>query len=256
MNNEFKNKDFHPALLQILNSAIHSIELVSLNSSVSFLEYVKNLSPDKVNTYYVCFRTFNSKEEDEKEKLVSFHAANLKASFHTYPHFKDLLDTLYFSLNLLYENVPYEVNGITKRINVSFNTVEAIDTKLNSLSLKKKEKDFLKNIQKKENRYEISIRSASISGDFVSLEFCGSKYSHIEWYDLMFDLYLQKDSVPIFGEDLAIHVLFLEKLFELTFYILLKIDEKRLKENTIFNLMLYRFFAAKAKMQEQKNSKL
>ena len=100
----------------------------------------------------------------------------------------------------------------------------------------------------KKKKYGLSILSSSSSGYFINLDFSSYKYNEIFPWNIVFDLYFQGDALEIFGEDLAIHVLFLEKVLELTFYLLLKADEKKLKKNKVFNLMLYHFFAAKSKM--------
>lgn len=238
-----KHSELHPIMLKMLQAGSSAIKSTAVDSSLSFVQYVDSIIPDKLNRGRGdSFITF----ESEKSKTIGFSMA-FKNSCETYANFEQLSRMLSLSLNLFFLELPYQVVSVIEEKNFSLKTEELIALKLQSLSFKKEDVNFLNSFSKKK-KYGLSILSSSSSGYFINLDFSSYKYNEIFPWNVVFDLYFQGEGLEIFGEDLAIHVLFLEKVLELTFYLLVQANEKKVKKNKVFDLMLYHFFTAKLKM--------
>jgi len=238
-----KHSEIHPIMKEMLESVSVAIKSTAVDSSLSFAQYVDSIIPDKLNRGRgASFMIF----ESEKSRTIGFSMA-FENSCQTYANFGELSRMLSLVLNLFFLKLPYQVGSIIEEKSFDFKMEELIALKLESLFFKKEDVNFLNSFSKKK-KYGLSILSSSSSGYFINLDFSSYKYNERFPWNVVFDLYFQGDALAIFGENLAIHVLFLEKVLELTFYLLLQADEKKLKKNKVFNLMLYHFFEAKSRM--------
>lgn len=236
-----KKKNFHPILLNMLDVGSKGIKAISTDFVLRFSDYANRLQPDEWNQNLAAFGALM--QEDKSEIKICFDA-NLDYSPNSYNDFGELVNTLAFSLNYLFSELPYHTLFTSEKKRISCLEQEVIETKLESLVLKDEELIFLESIVERAY-YKFSIQSFGPSGAFLELSLSAYENFNDSPWKLEIELHLENEAMDIFGNHIPSAIVFLEKLFELTFY-LLKIDEEKERNFPLFNIILHKFFVAKS----------
>jgi hypothetical protein len=232
--------NLNPALVKIFKSALAAVELAEKSCLIQFETYSEDLKPTELTSG---FATFLELERPE-EKRISIKT-RLDQRFTDYDDFDPFLQALIWALTTMFEKVPFEIDSIITEELLDLSNTKKTKKKLTSLILNKKEKYFLKHFPK-ENRYSLTICSSSSKGSFLGVNLWTHEHSQFIW-PLTFQLCLHGDGRYMFGENIILPVYFMDFLFKLVFYKMLKENgEEAVRSNLVFNSILYTFSVSKA----------